>query len=930
VYEFVGRASELARLRARLDDARAGGGQLVLLTGEPGIGKTRLAEELGRHAEASGMRRAWARASEDTGSPPYWIFRQLIRSAGRAVPDLLAGRVAAGEPAQARFEAFEAVAEQLRADAEPDGLLMVLDDLQWADAASLALLVHLARGIGRSPTMILATYRDTDITGREALSVTLSALAHEPSLTRLRLVGLTQPEVERQLAAVTGAPVSPELAGLVRRRSGGNPFFVAELGRMLDTAGEGLPDAVVDALRSRLARLSGSCRALIATAAALGDTLDPVGLAEVSERPIVEVLADLDEAAAAGIVTGPDGWRFGHDLVRQTARLNLPTAIRLGAHARLAAFLQSRPDASARVAEIAHHWLESLPVGDPAQASDWAERAADEALEQLAWERASALYRQAHDAGAPLTASRRSRLLRGAAVAHLRGGEINLGTATLTDAADAAREAGDPAELGEIALAAESLTDWESFHRGSRSALAEEALAALPCGDHPLRARLLALQATLGIFGGAEPEHLSAEALAMAERLQDGQVLRSALRARQMVRSPPDGVHERLELGNRMLALGTADNDDDTALWGRLWRFDALAMLGRLDHAEAELRPMRVLAERGRRPIARWHYLRNQAAIDIARGRFEDAITALRHCLTLVEGRAREHAALLGIPITVLSIVAGLTGRADVITDQMLKVFDVIDRGAPHFIGAILAKSWLRLGDPERAFRYYSGGIAPDQPPVTSLLIACAAYVEISAELGQPEHASTAAAALRRHPDLFVTGGAGAQVITGSVRTYLGIASAAAGRLDDAVRELRLGIEANDRADAPPFAALARFELARVLARRRRHRDVDEAEALAAAVADTAEGLGMAPLRRDADELAASLRGHAPGPLTDREREVAAHVGQGLTNKQIATLMYISVRTAETHVQHILTKLGLPNRTHIAAWVRDGVRIDRP
>src|SRR6266851_2007471 len=266
---FVGRARELDLLGTRLDDARGGRGQLVLVTGEPGIGKTRLAEELGRHAEAIGVPLGWGRASEDEGSPPYWIFRQLARSAGRGMPGLLTGGTGDGGSAEARFEAFEALADDLRAAAEAQGLLLVLDDLQWADAASLALLVHLARGTERSRLMIVAMYRDTETTGRDALSSALSALARESNLSRIRLVGLTQAEVERQLNLVTGTSVPPELAVLVSQRTGGNPFFVTELGQLAGSPGHALPDAVLDTVRARLARLSGPCRQLIATAAAL-------------------------------------------------------------------------------------------------------------------------------------------------------------------------------------------------------------------------------------------------------------------------------------------------------------------------------------------------------------------------------------------------------------------------------------------------------------------------------------------------------------------------------------------------------------------------------------------------------------------------------------------------------------------------------------
>src|SRR6266699_2484563 len=431
---FVGRARELDLLGTRLDEARGGRGQLVLITGEPGIGKTRLAEELARRTEAMGVPLGWGRASEDEGSPPYWIFRQLARSTGRAMPGLLTGGAGDGGSAEARFEAFEALADDLRAAAEAQGLLLVLDDLQWDDAASLAVLVHLARGIGRSRLMLVATYRDTETTGRSALSSALPALASEPSLSRVRLVGLTQAEVERQLNLVTGTSVPTELAVLVSRRTGGNPFFVAELGRLAGSAGRALPEAVLDTVRARLARLSRPCRQLIAIAAVLGSELDPATLAEVAERQVAQVLADLDEAAAAGVVAGPDGWRFGHDLIRESARLDLPTAARLTAHARLAACLESRTDATARAPEIAYHWLESLPLGDPVRACEWAERAADQALGQLAWERAAHMYRRARETGARLTAADRTRLLRRQGVAYLRGGDVQAGSAALTAA----------------------------------------------------------------------------------------------------------------------------------------------------------------------------------------------------------------------------------------------------------------------------------------------------------------------------------------------------------------------------------------------------------------------------------------------------------------------------------------------------------------
>ncbi|HKN50963.1 MAG TPA: LuxR C-terminal-related transcriptional regulator, partial [Amycolatopsis sp.] len=379
-------------------------------------------------------------------------------------------------------------------------------------------------------------------------------------------------------------------------------------------------------------------------------------------------------------------------------------------------------------------------------------------------------------------------------------------------------------------------------------------------------------------------------------------------------RSGPDGVHERLELAERMFELGQAEHDDDTTLWGWLWRFDAFMMLGRLDEAEATLGRMWQLTERLRRPLALWHYLRSKAAVETVRGRFDDAVTTMDDCRRLVQGRT--HDSVEGVTIFVLLILEGLIGRGDLVKQEFL---DMFDQKSPRFVMPIYAVYWAQRGDLERA-RRLCGTIDNEMFPRPALLPTLASRIELAAMFGEADIATELADRLRPYADLFATGGAGTVLNFGSVHTYLGIAAASGGRLDEAVREFRLGITANDAAGAPPYSALARFELAQVLARRRRPGDADEAAALCASVTASAVRLGMKPLQARADELAATLRGDAPSGLTRREAEVASHVAQGLTNKQVAALMHISERTAETHVQHILTKLGLANRTQIAAW----------
>ena len=510
----------------------------------------------------------------------------------------------------------------MQSAAEPAGLLAVLDDLQWADAASLALLAHLTRGLGRSRLMIIGTYRDTEVAADGPFASTLTKIAKEATLTRLRLDGLSVADVGRQLAAIRGSAISPEVAAAVQRRTGGNPFFVAEVGRLPSLAGQDLPDAVLDAVRGRLGLLDADTRRTLAVAAALGDTLDATALAAVTELALPTVLDALDAGRSAGLLIAADGWRFQHDLIREAARSDLSTVTRLRAHARLAEYLQGEPNASTRASEIAHHWLESLPLGDADSAVRWAIRAADQAAEQFAWERAADLYQRALQSHAPALVSEQPRLLLQHASALLKSGDLRAALPVLAEAADAAREHNDPAALGAVALAIEGLSDTGGQLGGG--ALAAEALAGLPPGDDPLRARLLALQAgEAGFFGSPTADPVSVEALAMAERLGGSDVIRSALRSRQMVRSGPDGVAERLELADRMLAIGLADGDDDTILWGRLWRFDAFAMLGRLDEAEGEVARMRAIVDGLRRPLPQLHYLRCKAAVDVARGRFE-------------------------------------------------------------------------------------------------------------------------------------------------------------------------------------------------------------------------------------------------------------------------------------------------------------------
>jgi DNA-binding CsgD family transcriptional regulator/tetratricopeptide (TPR) repeat protein len=908
---------------------------VILVAGEPGAGKTRLAEEAADEAVRLGMRTCWGGATDDEGSPPYWPFRQVVRALhdgpqpggdlALVAPELGAAPELTG-PEQ-RFRVFEAVAGFLRTAAGSDGLLVVLDDLQWADPATLRLLTHLARGTAGARLTVLATYRDSETVGREPLRQALAALARESSVSRVRLVGLTELEVGALLAGVTGRAVEAETTAVVSRRTGGNPFFVTELAGVLARAGSGadLPDGVRDAVRGRLDRLPAATRRIVSAAAVLGSAVEPPLLAAATDLPVAGVLAALDEAAATGILAGPDGRRFGHDLIRETARLEMSTVDRMGLHRRVAGYLAARVDAPERVAEIAYHQLESLPVGDAVDAVAWAECAAARASAQLAWEEAAALYARAAAAAADaaLPGPARQRLLLARARAEVRAYDMESARRSLLGAADLARAAGDVVGIAEAALVMEGVTDFVWDETGV--ALYTEALAGQSEQDSALRARLLAQLAVVDSWAAfSRAEERSADALAMAQRVGDRQAMREALRARQIARSGPDGAQDRLGLGDRMLAEGERHGDDDAAMWGRLWRFDALCQLGRIDAADAELAQLAALAHRLRSPLADWHETRSRAAIAFSRGRFTEAAELGERAAE--QARRAGHEGALLPSLGFLLMVRAHTGED---AEELLAPLanTSIGIGAMRAVAAMI---YLATGRREEARRIYRLLPPPGEVPGFLLLVTLAARAELAATFDDRPVAAETYRLLLPHADAFVAGGAGVLAVLGSVHRPLGLTAAATGRLDDAVRHLRGSVERDTAAGLAPFAASSRFELGRVLARRGRPGDRDEAAALAESAGAAAARLGMAPLRQRCAELAAALSGAVAGPLTKREREVAELVSQGLTSRQIAAAAHISERTAENHVQHILGKLGFANRAQIAAWVAAGPEMSTP
>jgi DNA-binding CsgD family transcriptional regulator len=654
--------------------------------------------------------------------------------------------------------------------------------------------------------------------------------------------------------------------------------------------------------------------------------------------PVGEVIDELDRATAAGVVVSrqPNTAEFVHALVRETLSSEVAPSRQLEVHGLVAAHLEENyaDSLDRHAATLAHHLLSALPVTDAHHAVAWAERAAAQAMDALAYEEAARLYERALGAAesAGFGPRHRARLLSGRAEALYKCGDVTGAIAAAGEAGDDARRAGDVDGVVRAVLVLEGVADhaWAS----KAAALCEFALGELDSGEEQTASCLMSTLACqwsilASNYWDMEPKKLeradakSREALELAERTGAPRALMGALRAREMVCAEPDRVQDRREVAERALRLAADTEDPWAEHWGRLWRIDASCQLGHLDAAEADLAALRVVVARLRQPVAQWHLARTGGAIAAARGAFAEAAVLLHEATELagrgLDSRAVQMSAAAG---TKLALLTG-DAQYEPYVERLLHDSDPPSR---PMVETYLTLLYATRGQHELAAEHYRR--MPPWPnwrvPHFVELIATNEYARGTALMGDTEGALVAYERLLPWRSYFAVGGSGVVQIAGSVELALGCLAATNGRTDVAIRHLRAAIDANLRAGMPPFEAEARYELARVLSGLGdRHRS--EALVLVTDAADAAARLGMQPLKERAELLVQSLRaevGSRQGglKLTRREEEIAGLVGKGLTNRQMAEVLHISERTAENHVQHILTKLGFRTRSQIAAW----------
>ncbi|QMU80479.1 AAA family ATPase [Streptacidiphilus sp. PB12-B1b] len=512
---FVGRACELTALTAFARTARGRGG-VALVTGEPGAGKSALLDQVRQQLHSEGWTVVVGRCPEFDGAQPAWAWVEALTALARLVPparpDDLAALLREPETAPSahddatagRFHLHRAFTAWLRAAAEQAPLAVVLDDLHRADSETLALL-EAAAGLGGVPLLTIAAYRPTEV--EDGLTKTLAKLAlRRPH--RVPLGGLPLRDVAALVATVCGAPVDEATVAVLAERTGGNPFYVQESARLLESEGalvaiSEVPQGVRDVLRRRLGRLPASAGSMLHLASVVGREtevavlLDAAGAAGTDEQ---QVFDGLEAAVNAGLLTepGPGRVRFVHALVRDTVYTDLLGVRRARLHARVAeALRRHRPN---DFAALAHHFARS---GSPAAAPlavDYSLRAADLAERRYTYDLAIELIEQAIEASrsAPADPDERLdtlvRLLERRMQAQIRAGSTVAARASREQALELAEQAGRDDLVAAVYAAWTEPTPWHTRLHGSYDEVAVDRLERLTARtdvDRPTRARLL-------------------------------------------------------------------------------------------------------------------------------------------------------------------------------------------------------------------------------------------------------------------------------------------------------------------------------------------------------------------------------------------------------------------------------------------------------
>ncbi len=946
---LVGRERELAELDAALGEALSGRGRLVVLTGEPGIGKTALARAFVERAAERGAAWAWGTCWDGGGAPAYWPWVQVVRALARnedatSLRDLLgdgapwlAGLLpelseTPGPPAQqgamdsdqARFRLFDALASLLAAVSERRPLVVVLDDLHWADVSSLLALEFVAKTVPDMPVLAIAAYRHVEAHAREELAAPLGGLAR--AAIRLPLKGLDRDDVGRLAAARAGslvtpaepAGIAPRLISAVHAASAGNPFYVDELvqllarqGRLHDIRGLDrplpLPDSVRDAIRRRLAMLDDDALGMLGAAAVIGGEFRLATLAGVLEAPQPATLARLEGPLRAGIVVAaPDPGRFAfqHALVRDTLLENLGATRRARLHRSAAEVLEAlyRDDPEPRLAEIAHHFLHAAPEGGAERAVDYAARAAHRAIGQFAYEESARLYERAIDVAAslPADAERAWELHQGLGEALMRAGDVEAAQPALRAAAGQARRLGDPQRLARTALASALGSLSPGLVEPDLVALLEEALTRLDAvqsagpqeqaAADALRCRVR-VQLALALYWSPQRERREAlvdEALALARGIFTGEAARASPVQRELADRTlafalaqgfvavwgPDTVTRGLPISTEALELCERTNDPELAMQVRLWRISLLLELDDPARAEEEIEAFLRTARRLRQPRMLVYDPLHRAMAAHLRGELDSAEQLTAEAIAQARALPGSMAPIAADEQT--CVVRRAQGRPAQLEAVVRKNADRLPALPRWRCGLALVLAELgREDEARRELERLAAAGFDDIPRDALWLVSMALLAELCAVLGERERARRLYELLAPYEGRNVVSMGAAYL--GPVARYLGLLAMTVGEPERALGHLETARSAAERMGARPAVVLTALDAAEVLVRRGAPADAMRARALVDGVEDEAlrhEMAGavarIAGLRARLGPPAAAAAGQAaPAPAAD-------------------------------------------------------------
>jgi DNA-binding SARP family transcriptional activator len=892
---FVGREAELQELLRGLDAALTAEGRLCLISGDPGIGKSSLVEQLAARARERGAEVLVGRCWEAGGAPAYWPWVQALRTyvrdrdrdllraqLGRGAPDLaqilpelneLYGELTAppsGDPEGARFRLFEEVASFLRTISLAQPLVLVLDDLHAADTPSLLLLQYLADALAGTRLLVIGVYRDVDPTLREPLAETLVELRRRPVTRHLQLAGLAEHEIHQFVSSTTGREPAAHLVSALHRATEGNPLFVEEVVRLLtseealeqvadaDTWRRIVPESVRAVIRRRLERLSENCRLVLVLAAVLGREFDLAALERVTEVTGDHLLEVLDESARERVVTDipgqPGRMRFAHVLVRDTLYEELTPGRRVQLHRRVGDALERlyANNLEPHLAELAYHFYESARPAVAEKALAYARRAAERSLRLLAYEEAARLFAVAlqllDDIESPDGAIR-CELLLDLGDAYARAGNTPRSKQIYREAARTAETLRLPDQLGRAALGYGGRLIWEASREDEHLVpLLEKALVALGDEDSTLRVRLLGRLAG-GPLRDASADAgrrraLGAQALEMARRIGDPATLAYALSGYINSRVSPASVPDQVVLAKELVDVAFEMGDIERVIEGHQYHLELSLELGDMSSANADLDALtRWAAELGQ-PAQKWLAGAYRTMLALLAGRFGEAERLIAETRSVGE-RAQSWSAGMTHDLQ-LYVLRREQGRVE----EMRELVRCAASDNPTYPvwRCVLANMLSEVGEAVEARAELealaANGFAEipfDEEWEVSLCL----LAETATRLRDSEHAAKLYDLLLPYADRVTV--SYVEISLGPVARYLGLLASTIDRFDEAVDYFGSALELSARIGARPWLARTQDDYGHLLLRRAQAGNAERADELLDRARATYAELGMSP-----------------------------------------------------------------------------------